>query len=72
MIKKITALVLFCAVFVYTSVAQEMPQVEMADGLRQEGKFYVVIFVMAIIFCGVALYLFGLDRRIRKLEKQNK
>ncbi len=45
---------------------------EMADGLRSSGKIYVVVLVMSIIFVGVAVYLFLLDRRISKLEKQRK
>ncbi|MCL7989389.1 CcmD family protein [Sphingobacterium sp. lm-10] len=44
--------------------------VEMATTLRSEGKIYVVIAVMLIIFIGVAAYLFSLDRRVAKLEKR--
>ena len=45
--------------------------VPMADGLRAEGKIYVVVLVMLVIFIAVAVYLFTLDRRVKKLEKDN-
>lgn len=47
-------------------------QVAMADGLRSEGKIYVVVLVMLVIFLAVAVYLFTIDRRIKKLENDNK
>jgi CcmD family protein len=46
--------------------------VEMADGLYQSGKIYVVILVIAIIFAGILTYLILLDRKISKLEKEFK
>lgn len=42
--------------------------VEMADALRENGKIYIVVGVMALIFIGLCVYLIGLDRRIGKLE----
>ena len=46
--------------------------VEMATGLYQSGKIYVVVIVMSLIFVGIAGYLIMLDRKISKLEKENK
>lgn len=46
--------------------------VEMATKMRSEGKIYVVVGVMLIIFLGVAVYLFTLDRRITRIEKNEK
>lgn len=43
---------------------------EMADTLRQSGKIYVVIAVIVIIISGLVLYLFSLDRKMSKLEKE--
>lgn len=37
---------------------------------RQDGKFYVVVGVLTIIFTGIVSYLVWQDRRIRKLEKE--
>ena len=71
MIKKITALLTFCLVFATSAMAQ-MPEVEMADSLRQSGKIYVVVVIISIIFLGVVAYLINLDRKISKLEKEKK
>lgn len=44
--------------------------VEMADTLRSSGKIYIVVGVIAIIFIGIVVYLFTLDRRISKIEEK--
>ncbi len=54
------------------SNAQEVQKVEMADALRSSGKIYVVVSVIAVIFLGIVTYLFYMDRRISKLEKEQK
>lgn len=51
-------------------IAQEAGP-EMADTFRAEGKIYVVVGVLLIIFAGIATYLIRLDRKISKLEKVN-
>jgi len=43
---------------------------EMADAFRAEGKIYVVLAVILLIFIGLAIWLFLLDRRIQKLENE--
>lgn len=50
--------------------AQESADVEMAFGMRSSGKIYVVIATIAIIFAGLAIYLFSIDRRLGKIEKE--
>ena len=45
--------------------------VDMATGMRSEGKIYVVVVVVLIIFIGLAIYLFSLDKKLDKLEKNN-
>ena len=45
-------------------------KVEMADGLRQSGKIYVVVAVLLIIFLGIIWYLFKTEKQIKKLEDQ--
>lgn len=69
MFKKLASTLLFCLVFAESLKAQ-MPEVEMAESLRQDGKIYVVVLIMCILFLGVALYLFLLDRKLTKLEKK--
>jgi CcmD family protein len=44
--------------------------VEMADALRQDGKIYVVVIVISIVLAGLLIYLWTLDRKITKLEKE--
>lgn len=52
--------------------AQETSTVEMADGLRSSGKIYVVVASIVVIFFGIVFYLVTLDRRLSKLEKEDK
>jgi CcmD family protein len=54
------------------SYAQTSTNVEMADTLRNSGKIYVVVAVIAVIFLGIATYLIYLDKRLSKLEKEQK
>ena len=35
-----------------------------------ESKIFVVIAVIAVIFTGLAIWLFKLDRKVSKLEKE--
>ena len=53
----------------FTAFAQQNNQVDMADALRSSGRIYVVVAVIAIIFIGLAIYLFSIDRRLKKIEK---
>lgn len=51
----------------YTAAFAQSP--EMDTALRSSGKIYVVVVVIAIIFIGLAFYLFAIDRRLKKIEK---
>jgi CcmD family protein len=53
----------------FLSIAQD---VEMADLLHENGKIYVVVGVIAIIFVGIVVYLIAIDRRLTKIEKEEK
>jgi len=44
--------------------------VEMADTMRSEGKIYVVVAILLLIFAGLITYLILLDRKISKIEKK--
>ena len=50
--------------------AQGNTEPEMADVFRSSGKIYVVVAIVAIIFAGLAIYLFSIDRRLKKIEKE--
>jgi cytochrome bd-type quinol oxidase subunit 2 len=52
--------------------AQEAAGVEMADAFRSEGKIYVVITVISIIFICLIGYLVYIDMKLRKLENKNR
>lgn len=41
---------------------------EMADVMRSNGKIYVVVAILVAIFLGIVLYLFVLERRVKKME----
>lgn len=47
-------------------------KVEMADLMRSNGRIYVVVAVMLTILAGLILYVVRLDRKISRLEKENK
>jgi CcmD family protein len=66
--KRFIILILLAVSFL-TAFAQQNAPVEMADTFRSSGKIYVVIAIIAIIFTGLAFYLFSIDRRLKKLEK---
>lgn len=42
----------------------------MADALRQSGKIYVVVAVIAVVLAGLLFFLISLDRKISRLEKE--
>jgi amino acid permease len=44
--------------------------VEMADIMRSNGKIYTVLAVILIIVIGLLTYLFFLDKKITKIEKE--
>lgn len=62
---KLLAMMLWAAL---SASAQEATP-DMADALRANGKIYVVVTVIGIIFTGIITYLVYIDRKISKLEK---
>jgi len=62
---------LFLMLISCTCVFAADPTVQMDDALRSNGRIYVVVAVIAIIFAGLALFLFSIDRRLKKIEKGN-
>jgi hypothetical protein len=65
--------ILFLLLTPLLSYAQEgyAENTEMADILYQNGKIYLVVFVMATIFAGIIIYLISIERKLNKLEKNN-
>ncbi len=60
------ATIICCLLMSNTVIADS---VEMADLMRSNGKIYVVVAVIAIIFIGLMAYLYRIDQRVKKLEK---
>ncbi|HTN20519.1 MAG TPA: hypothetical protein VL125_08595 [Pelobium sp.] len=67
---KKTALFIITFISSLTVFAQDNG-IEMADKLRSSGKIYVVVAVMLLLFTAFILYLFSIDRRLKKVEKGN-
>lgn len=57
---------------IHTWAQEAAPKVEMATNFYGEGKIYIVIAVLLIIFIGIILYLVRLEKKINKLEKEIK
>ena len=64
--KKISS-VLFAQLIAFTAFCQD---VEMADGLRSDGKIYVLVSILLVIFIGLIAYLISIDRKTSRLEKK--
>lgn len=47
-------------------------QAEGGDFMRNMGKMYVVVAVISVVFIGIILYLLKLERKINKIEKENR
>ena len=67
-------LVLFCFLLINNGISQQMDysKEEPTDFMNSNGKIYVVMAVIIVIVAGLFLYLVNLDRKIKKLEKNNR
>lgn len=50
--------------------AQDKP-VEMADVMRSNGKIYIVVAVCLTILVGLFIYVWSVDRKVSKMEKES-
>lgn len=62
--------ILFCLSYLITLSLYAQETVDMADGMRSNGKIYVVVAVLAIILFGLFIFLINIDRKISRLEKE--
>ncbi|MCE7066802.1 CcmD family protein [Dyadobacter sp. CY326] len=44
--------------------------VAMADKLREDGKIWVVVAVIAVVFAGIAVNMLRIDSKVSKIEKE--
>ncbi|MDP1803270.1 MAG: CcmD family protein [Bacteroidota bacterium] len=69
MIKRILTLV-FLLSALFSSAQETVSSPEMADTFRSDGKIYIVITVIGMIFVALVIFLMVLERKVSKLEKQ--
>jgi CcmD family protein len=62
-----TLLILLVSSF---SLMAQQADIEMADQFRADGKIYVVISIVLLILLGLFIYLFSLDKKVTRLEKE--
>jgi uncharacterized membrane protein YciS (DUF1049 family) len=73
MMKSIKLLILITLIIPSMEVAaQSTEKVEMADVLRQDGKIYTVVFGLVIILTAMIILLIRVDRKISRLERQER
>ncbi|MFC5270512.1 CcmD family protein [Adhaeribacter terreus] len=63
-------LFLLMALGITPAFAQNPNEIEMADKLRADGKIYVVVAVLTVMLIGLLIFLFMIDRKIGRLERQ--
>lgn len=62
-------MLLLCSALAQAQSTAANAPVEMADGMRSNGKIYVVVGVLVIILFGLFAYLLNIDRKIGHVEK---
>ncbi len=46
--------------------------VEMADKMREDGKIWIVVAVITVVFLGIAVNMLRLESKVSKVEKELK
>ena len=67
MSKKYATLILF---FVSVSKMLNAQSMDVSNTLTQDGKINTVIVVASIILLGIFLFLFYIERKVKKLEEE--
>ncbi len=62
--------ILFSGLF-FSMRVNAQNNVEMADVMRSNGKIYTVVAVCLTILIGLFIYVFTIDRKVSRLEKEN-
>ena len=53
---------------IYSIIVFFLQSVAMADGLRSEGKIYIVVLVLLIILFSLFFYLLRIDKKIDSIK----
>ncbi|MEO1054485.1 MAG: CcmD family protein [Bacteroidota bacterium] len=70
MSKKLVGLMSFIFLLFCDFVAKAQDDSSPVEVLRKDGKIYVVVAVISVILIGLFIYLFMLDRKVSKIEKE--
>jgi uncharacterized transporter YbjL len=70
MIKRVLSLVLLFGAIICQAQEGVIAEPQMADKFREDGKIYVVITVIAMVFLAIVIFLIALERKIKKIENQ--
>jgi hypothetical protein len=62
----------FALMFTLITTLTNAQDAAMADGLRSEGKIYVVVLIIMIVLFGLIGFLFLMDRKLNRIEQQIK
>jgi hypothetical protein len=66
---RINLLIVFILLTLITRAQGSSDAPLMADVLRSNGKIYIVIAVIGIVFASIVIFLTLLEKKIKKLEK---
>lgn len=53
-----------------TTADYDNQSVDMADVMRSNGKIYVVVGAILILFLGITVYAISIDRKLSRIEKE--
>ncbi len=70
MMKRLPLILLTLLLLSANVFAQATDDVPMADKLREDGKIWVVVAVIAVVFAGIAINMLRIDSKLRKIEKE--
>jgi K+-transporting ATPase A subunit len=73
--KKIKSLFVFISMFFINIAGRSQTdrnKADMADTMRSNGRIYVVVAVVLVILIGLIMYIARLDKKITKMEKENR
>ena len=70
MIKRVLGLALFFGAKICQAQEGVIAEPQMADKFREDGKIYVVITVIAMVFLAIVIFLIALERKVKKIEHQ--
>jgi tetrahydromethanopterin S-methyltransferase subunit D len=72
MMKHLKKIFLFILVAFTNAVFAQVDNkpVEMADVMRSNGKIYIVVAICVTILIGLFIYVWSVDRKVSKLEKE--